>query len=157
MRYYNSTKDYDMPVISDEPNIIDDNTEDERKITIECVRFHTFGNYLKNRNDNLIVRHRDSYTKKLNDWYKCSIDELVCNLTTFKNVVAIRQTSMSLEPMIVSGSYDYDGETERFEIPLLSPIYSNDNIKCSKSNKTSNKNLLTINPQQGIIEVSRKV
>lgn len=157
MRYFNATKDYDMPIIVDEPNIVDDNSDDERKITIECVRFHTFGTYLKNRNDTLVVKHKDSQTKITNDWFTCKIDELVCNYTTFADIVPIRTMSMMLEPMIISGSYDYDGETERFEIPLLSPIYSNDNIKCSISNKLSNKNVLTINSTKGTIEVTRKV
>lgn len=157
MKYYNTTKNYEMPIISDEPNIIDDNSQETRKISIECVRFHTFGSTLKNRNDNLVIRHRDSFTNFIYDWYTCQLDELIQNLTTFKNVSPARSAAMTLEPMIISGSYDYDGETERFEIPLLSPIYSNDNIKCTKSNKVSNKNILTINPKIGIIEVSRKV
>ncbi|MDL2211654.1 hypothetical protein LJB88_02130 [Erysipelotrichaceae bacterium OttesenSCG-928-M19] len=157
MRYYNSSKKYNMPVVGDEPNILDDNTTSTREIKIECIRFFVNSEISKNVGDNFVIQHADSSTGILNDWYTAKSDKTVRGFTTFSNVIAKRTAAINITPLIISGSWDYDGTKERFVIPILSPIYSNDNIICSLSGKSSTKNSLIINPTSGIIEVSREV
>lgn len=157
MRYYNNTKKSYMPFIGDEPTIIDDNTGDVRELKINCIRFFVGNNTSKVKGDQFIIKHTDSITGILNNWFSCNIDRTLVGLTTFVKAKAIRTTPIVVTPSIISGSYSYDGEQESFKIPLLSPIYSNDSIKCSMSGKTSNRNALTIDPNVGTIEVSREV
>ncbi|WP_423363378.1 hypothetical protein [Mycoplasma sp. P36-A1] len=156
MRYYNSTQKKYMSIIGDEPTITDENT-DTRKIKINCIKFFVANTNNKNKGESFILRQTDSSTKVLNDWYTCKLGKKVMGYTTFDSIAPKRTTSVNVTPLIISGSYDYDGEKESFDIPLLAPIYANDNIKCSISNKSSTKNSLSINPESGIISVSKEV
>ncbi|MEG0388024.1 MAG: hypothetical protein RR582_06805 [Niameybacter sp.] len=157
MRYYNSTKKHYMPIVGDEPNIIDDNSTEERKIEIECVRFFLNNKITKNVGDNFTIQHTSSDEKKLNSWFTAKTAKTVLGFTTFSTIKPSRTAPIEVMPLIISGSWEYDGQNERFKIPLLSPIYSTDKIKCKLSGKVSNKNVLTIDPNAGVIEVSREV
>lgn len=157
MRYFNTTKGYYMPIVGDEPNIIDDNATETRKITIECVRFFINSQIVKNVGDSFQIRHKNSNDGNIDNWYTAKSDKTVLGFTTFSSIAPVRTAAIAITPAIISGSWEYDGEKERFKIPLLSPIYSIDNITCSLSDKTSNRNILTIEPIAGTIEIERDV
>ena len=146
-----------MPVVGDEPNIIDDNSGNEKSLKIECIKFFVNSSITKNIGDTFVLSQTDSVTGISNNWYSAKSDKTVLGFTTFVSVIPTRTASTTITPSIISGSWEYDGQTERFKIPLLSPIYSNDNIKCSLSGKTSNRNSLVVDPNSGTIDVSREV
>ena len=152
MTWYNSTKKYNLSPIGDEPNITDSNDGgDKREIKIECIKFWYNNSQTKNKGDNYTLSNQGVI------YFYAKSDKTVAGFTTFTTVTPYITTAQNLTPVIVSNSYDYDGETEKFSAPLTSRIYSIDNIKCSLSGKTSNKNSITYNLGEGIIEISRKV
>ncbi|MFV0392823.1 MAG: hypothetical protein ACK5LC_00285, partial [Coprobacillaceae bacterium] len=98
MRYYNSEKKYYMPVVGDEPNIIDDNSTPDREIKIECVRFFVNSEIVKNVGDSFIIRHKssgDGDDDKAEDWFTAVSDRTIRGFTTFKTIVPSRSSPIS--------------------------------------------------------------
>jgi hypothetical protein len=141
-----------MSVIGDEPDITDDNTGDKRELKLDCIKFWINSTTTKNKGDNFTLSNG-----KLT-FFTAKSDKTKLGFTTFSSVSPIRTNSINIVlEQIISGSYEYDGETESFDIPMTLIIYSNDNITCKLSNKTSNKNSLTYDSNQGVIKISRTI
>lgn len=152
MKYYNPRLQQFLNLVGDEGEITDDNSDTTRSIEVGCCQLASNLNYstAPHLGDFVEIMHNN---KK---WFNAVIDKNLEGYTTFINVTPSRAEPLEQTPLIISNSYTYDGETESFDVPIIEPIFANDDIICSISGFSSNKNKLTIKPLDGVVKVERE-
>ena len=151
MLWYNVTKGSAYAVIDGEPNITDSYKDNTRTITCEPVRFFIDEGRPKNINDTFRVSNQGV------NFFTLREGSIKKGFTTFNNIQPVRTSPITINASaIISQSYEYDGETEKFIVPQVLAVYSNDTIISIKG-KSSNRNEVVYNLEEGTIEISRTV